>query len=50
MTKIYTIATEQELEQEQLIAKLKLTPAKLKILDYILELERELTLIETNPF
>ena len=36
----------EELKQEKLIAKLKLSPAKLLILNEILELERELTLLE----
>lgn len=44
---IYKTATDQELEQEGLIDKLKLSPRKLKILNAILELERNLTLAET---
>mgnify|MGYP001580902883 CR=1 FL=1 len=40
--------TKEELKQEKLIEKLKLTPEQLIILDEILELERELTLMETN--
>lgn len=37
-----------ELKQEKLIAKLELTPKELIILNELLELERELTLMETN--
>ena len=41
--------TKQELKQEKLIAKLKLTSTQLIILNEILELERELTLMEEQP-
>lgn len=41
--------TQQELKQEKLIAKLMLKPAQLLILQEILELERELTLLEEQP-
>jgi len=41
--------TSQELKQEKLISKLKLSNSELIILNEILELERELTLLEEQP-
>ena len=41
--------TKQELKQERLISKLNLTTKELIILHEILELERELTLLEEQP-
>lgn len=41
--------TKQELKQEKLIATLKLNATQLITLNKILELERELTLLEENP-
>lgn len=39
----------EELRQEKLIAKLKLKPEQLLILNEILEIERDLTLMEEDP-
>lgn len=39
---------EQELKQEELISKMNLSPEQILILNEVLELERELTLMETN--
>ncbi len=38
----------EELKQERLISKLNLNPKRLIILNQVLELERELTLMETS--
>lgn len=41
--------TKQELKQERIIAKMKLSPSQLKMLRQVTELERELTLMEEQP-
>lgn len=48
MPNTYKTASELELRQEALIAQLEITEKELKILIEVLELERELTLLETN--
>lgn len=45
---MYQAVTELELKQEELIASLNLTTEQLLILNEILEIERDLTLEETN--
>lgn len=45
---MYQAIKELELKQEELIASLNLTTEQLLILNEVLEIERELTLEETN--